>query len=61
MYASAFLKQFVPSGVNWIHLDVANVAWGTSISPDINGRGASGFGTRTLVNLTLNNSIYKKL
>ncbi len=41
--AGTFLKQFVPEKVNWVHLDVAGVAYNEK---EHNGlpKGASGFG-----------------
>lgn len=46
----AFLKQFVPDEIPWVHLDIAGTAWAdkdTGTAP----RGATGFGVRTLVEL----------
>lgn len=50
MYAAAFLKEFVPAEALWIHLDIANVAWSGRNSAYLRGRGATAFGTRTMVN-----------
>jgi leucyl aminopeptidase len=47
-YAAEFLRQFV-SEVPWAHMDVAGTAWGMS-RPYV-GKGASGFGTRALIEL----------
>ncbi len=47
-YAAEFLRQFVGE-VPWAHLDVAGTAWGMS-RPYV-GKGASGFGTRLLIEL----------
>ena len=47
-YAAEFLRQFV-GDVPWAHLDVAGTAWGMS-RPYV-GKGASGFGTRLLIEL----------
>ena len=49
MYASAFLKEFVPAGVDWIHLDIANVAWHGRDNGYLSTTGATSFGARTLV------------
>ena len=47
-YAAEFLREFV-DGRPWVHLDIAGTAWGLSRS--YTGKGASGFGTRTLIEL----------
>jgi leucyl aminopeptidase len=47
-YAAEFLRQFV-DGRPWVHMDIAGTAWGTS-RPYV-GKGASGFGVRTLIEL----------
>jgi len=51
MYAAAFLKEFVPANSLWVHLDIASMAWAGRGSSYLRGRGATSFGTRTLVNL----------
>ena len=47
-YAAEFLRQFVDE-VPWAHMDIAGTAWGQS-RPYV-GKGASGFGTRLLIEL----------
>ena len=47
-YAAEFLRQFV-SGKPWVHIDIAGTAWG--MSRNYVGKGASGFGTRLLIEL----------
>ena len=47
-YAAEFLRQFV-GDTPWVHMDIAGTAWGTT-RPYV-GKGASGFGTRTLIEL----------
>jgi leucyl aminopeptidase len=47
-YAAEFLRQFVGE-TPWLHMDIAGTAWGGS-RPYV-GKGASGFGTRTLIEL----------
>ena len=47
-YAAEFLRQFV-DGRPWVHMDIAGTAWGMNRS--YVGKGASGFGTRTLIEL----------
>jgi leucyl aminopeptidase len=48
--AAVFLKQFVPEGVPWAHLDIAGCAWeekGTPLVP----KGASGMGVHLLIRM----------
>ena len=47
-YAAEFLRQFV-SDRPWVHIDIAGTAWG--MSRNYVGKGASGFGTRLLIEL----------
>jgi leucyl aminopeptidase len=47
-YAAEFLRQFV-DGKPWVHLDIAGTAWG--LNRNYVGKGASGFGTRLLIEL----------
>ena len=47
-YAAEFLRQFV-SDTPWVHIDIAGTAWSTGRS--YFGNGATGFGTRMLVEL----------
>jgi leucyl aminopeptidase len=47
-YAAEFLRQFV-GDTPWVHMDIAGTAWG--MNRNYVGRGASGFGTRTLIEL----------
>jgi leucyl aminopeptidase len=48
IYAAEFLRQFVDDRP-WVHIDIAGTAWG--MTRDYVGKGASGFGVRTLVAL----------
>ncbi|HEX8067651.1 MAG TPA: leucyl aminopeptidase [Thermoleophilaceae bacterium] len=48
IYAAEFLRQFVDDRP-WVHMDIAGTAWGLG-RPYV-GKGASGFGVRTLVEL----------
>jgi leucyl aminopeptidase len=48
IYAAEFLRQFVDD-TPWVHMDIAGTAWGGSRA--YVGKGASGFGVRTLVEL----------
>jgi leucyl aminopeptidase len=47
-YAAEFLCQFVDERP-WVHMDIAGTAWG--LTRNYTGKGASGFGTRSLVEL----------
>ena len=47
-YAAEFLRQFVDERP-WVHMDIAGTAW--ALSRNYTGKGASGFGTRTLIEL----------
>jgi leucyl aminopeptidase len=47
-YAAEFLRQFV-DGKPWVHIDIAGTAWG--MTRNYVGKGASGFGTRLLIEL----------
>jgi leucyl aminopeptidase len=47
-YAAEFLRQFV-GDTPWVHVDIAGTAWGTA--KNYVGKGASGFGTRMLIEL----------
>ena len=47
-YAAEFLRQFV-SDKPWVHVDIAGTAWSTA--RPYTGNGATGFGTRMLIEL----------
>ncbi len=47
-YAAEFLRQFVDDRP-WVHIDIAGTAWG--MGRNYVGKGASGFGTRLLIEL----------
>ena len=47
--AALFLKEFVKSNIAWAHIDIAGTCW-TEKDRDINPKGATGYGVRTLVN-----------
>ena len=47
-YAAEFLRQFVDDRP-WVHMDIAGTAWG--LNRAYVGKGASGFGVRTLVEI----------
>jgi leucyl aminopeptidase len=48
IYAAEFLRQFV-GDLPWVHMDIAGTAWG--LGREYVGKGASGFGARTLIEL----------
>jgi leucyl aminopeptidase len=48
LFAAAFLEQFT-EGAKWAHLDIAGTAW--DVGREYVGKGASGYGTRLLVEL----------
>ena len=47
IFAAMFLKNFVPEGVDWAHLDIAGPAW-TDENASVFRPGGTGFGVRTL-------------
>ncbi len=47
--AALFLKEFVNSSIPWAHIDIAGTCW-TEKDRDINPKGATGYGVRTLIN-----------
>lgn len=48
--AAAFLREFVPSGTPWVHLDIAGPAWADKAYDHVSV-GGTGVGVRTLVEL----------
>ncbi|MCU0262339.1 MAG: leucyl aminopeptidase [Candidatus Nanopelagicales bacterium] len=51
MTAAAFLREFVPEGVPWAHMDIAGPAFVDGAPWAYNGKGATGYGVRTLVSV----------
>ena len=49
MTAAAFLREFVPAGLPWAHIDIAGPAFNEGTPWSYNGKGATGYGVRTLV------------
>jgi leucyl aminopeptidase len=49
LVAGLFLKEFVPSGVPWAHLDVAGPAWNEGEAFGYTPKGGTGVPVRTLV------------
>ncbi len=46
--AALFLKEFIPQGIAWAHMDIAGTVWSDKGHGD-NPAGATGYGVRTLV------------
>jgi leucyl aminopeptidase len=51
LQAAAFLREFVPTGVAWAHLDIAGPAWNKDSARGYVPRGGTGTAVRTLVEL----------
>ncbi len=51
LVAGLFLKEFVPSGVRWAHLDIAGPAFNESGPHGYTPKGGTGAATRTLVQI----------
>lgn len=51
MTAATFLREFVPEGVPWAHIDFAGPAFLDDTPWGYTGKGATGFGVRTLVSV----------
>jgi leucyl aminopeptidase len=49
--AGIFLKEFVPDGVRWAHLDIAGPAFNNDAPHGYTPKGGTGFAVRTLVRL----------
>ena len=54
IYAAEFLEEFV-EGAIWAHLDIAGTSW--EVDREYYGKGATGFGTRLLVELARNAAV----
>jgi leucyl aminopeptidase len=46
-----FLREFVPGGVRWAHLDIAGPAFNTGEAYGYTAKGGTGGATRTLIQL----------
>jgi leucyl aminopeptidase len=44
-----FLREFVPAGLPWVHLDIAGPAWNAGAARDYTPKGGTGAGVRTLI------------
>jgi leucyl aminopeptidase len=51
LVAGLFLREFVPSGVRWAHLDIAGPAFNESAEHGYTPKGGTGAATRTLVRI----------
>ena len=51
--AGLFLSEFVADGIPWVHLDIAGTAFSDKVS-GVDGKGGTGFGVRTLIELVRN-------
>lgn len=51
MHAAAFLQEFVPENVKWIHLDIASMAYQGRENGYLSQNGATSFGSRTIINI----------
>jgi len=53
LVAGLFLREFVPSGVRWAHLDIAGPAFNDGAPHGYTPKGGTGVATRTLVQIAL--------
>jgi leucyl aminopeptidase len=51
MTAAAFLREFVPEGVRWAHMDIAGPAFNEGSAWGPHGKGGTGYGVRALVSV----------
>ena len=51
--AGLFLSEFVADGIPWVHLDIAGTSFSDKVS-GVDGKGGTGFGVRTLIELIRN-------
>ncbi|MFH1712382.1 MAG: leucyl aminopeptidase [Patescibacteria group bacterium] len=51
--AALFLQEFVPENMPWAHIDIAGPAYAEKPISSYIGKGGTGFGVRTLINLIL--------
>jgi leucyl aminopeptidase len=49
LVAGRFLKEFVPAGLPWVHLDIAGPAYNQGAPRDYTPKGGTGAGVRTLI------------
>jgi leucyl aminopeptidase len=53
LVAGLFLREFVPRGVRWAHLDIAGPAFNDGAPHGYTPKGGTGAATRTLVQIAL--------
>jgi len=53
LVAGLFLREFVPAGVRWAHLDIAGPAFNDSAPHGYTPKGGTGAATRALVQIAL--------
>jgi leucyl aminopeptidase len=51
LVAGLFLREFVPAGVRWVHLDIAGPAFNDSAPYGYTVKGGTGSAVRTLVQI----------
>jgi leucyl aminopeptidase len=51
LVAGVFLKEFIPEGVHWAHLDIAGPSWHKGAPYGYISRGGTGAATRTLIQI----------
>ena len=51
LVAGLFLRDFVPDGQRWVHMDIAGPAWNNTEAHGYTPRGGPGYAVRTLVRL----------
>lgn len=51
LFAAAFLREFIPEGTPWAHLDIAGPAFNDGSASDYTPTGGTGAGVRTLIKL----------
>ena len=49
LVAGHFLAEFMPTGLPWVHLDIAGPSWNAGSPHGYTPKGATGAGTRTLI------------
>jgi leucyl aminopeptidase len=57
MHAAAFLGEFVPEGVDWLHLDIAGMAYAARDNGYAGGPGANAYGARSLFHFVANRAL----
>ena len=51
LVAGLFLREFVPAGVRWVHLDIAGPAFNDGAAYGYTAKGGTGAAVRTLVQI----------